>query len=170
MPIKHRLEHTLSKAPFKVLVPFFYLIYFLSVLLWILVLPLFFVYRLALCGVAWFLMKPGKDVLVVTNAPGDLGPWLSQVIPLIESRAVFLSYEERRKWPRRSLAVSIFHAFGPTPIPPSFMPRCLPALILIRKFRAPRQFSFGEISRDREVKLKKLSSALASSPSAENKP
>jgi hypothetical protein len=45
-------------------------------------------------------------------------------------------------------------------MPVSFMPHCLPSVILLRRFRAPQQFSFGTISKDHETKRDKLRSAL----------
>jgi hypothetical protein len=158
---RQKLKEALSITPLKLWIPFYYLITFVWILLLIPALPLIFVYRFALSVAAWFAMTRGKDVVVVTNGPGDCGPWLSKLAPLLEGRAIFLNYQERRSWPRSSLPARLFYAFGPQPTPVSFTPRYLPALIVVRRFRAPRGFSFGAFSRDLEPKLEALRYALA---------
>jgi hypothetical protein len=46
----------------------------------------------------------------------------------------------------------------------SFLPRYLPAVIVMRKLSFPSQFSFGTFVTDRATKLQSLRSALASTP------
>jgi hypothetical protein len=144
MPNPQRVRDAISKyLPFKVFTLLAYLISFASIFLWVIALPVIYLYHLLLCVTAWsVLSKRGKDIIVVSNGRLD-DAFENEIIPLIENRALFLNYEERSSWPRLSLPVLLFHAFGPAPIPASFLPRCLPAVILVRKFRFPSQFSFG---------------------------
>jgi len=51
-----------------------------------------------------------------------------------------------------------------SPIPPSFLPRHLPAVIVMRKLSFPSQFSIGPFVTDRATKLQSPRSALASTP------
>ena len=161
------IRDALSKyVPFKAFMLLVYLISLASVFLWVIALPLIYLYYLALCIIAWSVLpKHGKDIIVVSNGePGEvLG---NQISAMIGNRAIFLNYAERGSWPRCSLAVLLFHAFGPAPIPVSSLPRCLPAVILVRKFRLPNQFSFGPLFTEKEkaTKLQNLRSSLASGP------
>jgi|SRR6266436_4344535 len=94
--------------------------------------------------VAWFFLpRFGKDVLVVSNGKADAEPWLSQIRPAVKERALFLNYEEHQNWQRWSLPVLLFHAFGPSAKPASFMKYRLPAVLLMRRFRLPMQFQFS---------------------------
>jgi hypothetical protein len=155
-----KLKGAISRIPFKFWVPIYYLITFLWLVLWILVSPFIFAYRLALSVVAWFAMSPGKDIVVVTNDSEVCKSWMPQLMPLIGERGVFLNYDERRSWRRWSLPVRLFHAFGPAPTAQTFLPHSLPVVIVVKNFRRPQLFSFGSLSKDREVMLEKLWSAL----------
>ena len=158
-----QLKGAISRIPFKLWVPIYYLLTFLRLLLLIPAWPFIFVYRFVLSVLAWFAMRPGKDVVVVTNDSQVCKTWLPRLMPLIGERAVFLNYEERRNWIRWSLPVRLFHAFGPAPTAETFIPHSLPAVIAVRKFRRPQLFSFGSLSKDGEAKLENLRSALAAS-------
>jgi hypothetical protein len=165
-----RVRDAISKyIPFKVFTLLVYLISFASIILWVIALPVIYLYHLLLCVTAWsVLSKRGKDIIVVSNGRLDNG-FENEIIPLIENRELFLNYEERSSWPRLSLPVLLFHAFGPAPIPASFLPRCLPAVILVRKFRFPSQFSFGPLVMDRTSKLQNLRSRKSVSGTAAQK-
>jgi hypothetical protein len=163
-----KLRDPISRIPFKFWVPIYYLLTFLWVLLLILALPFIFVYRFALSILAWFAMSPGKNIIVVTSGSQTCKSWLQRLMPLIGERGVFLNYEERRNWLRWSLPVRLFHAFGPAPTAQTFIPNYLPAVIIVTKFRRPQSFSFGSLSKDHEVKLEKLRSALAAGRGAKN--
>jgi len=140
-----------------------YLFGLLWLLLFVLALPLIPIYYFALCIGAWFVLpKRGKDVLVVSNGAVATEPWLPQIVSMVEGRALFLNYEERKTWPRWSLSVLLFHAFGPAAKPTSFMPHVIPTVLLIRRFRWPAQFSFGERAVNKEARLEELRSALRS--------
>ncbi len=160
-----RVRDAISKyIPFKAFILLVYLIWFASIFLWVIALPVICLYYLALCLISWSVLpKRGKDIIIVSNGKLD-DAFENEVSPLIKNRALFLNYEERSSWPRWSLAVLLFHAFGPAPIPTSFLPRCLPAVILLRKFKFPSQFSFGPLVLDRATKLQNLRSSLASAP------
>jgi hypothetical protein len=61
-----RLGDILNKVPFKLLIPLFVFIYYLSILLYILFLPLAYVYGWLLCSQVWIeWKKQGKDTPVV---------------------------------------------------------------------------------------------------------
>src|SRR5260370_22170581 len=144
-----KIRDAISKyLPFRAFILLVYVISLACILLWIVALPLIFLYDAVLCAIAWCVVRGnGKDVIVVSDGkPNDV--FDNEVIPMVRNRAFFLNYEERKKWPRRSLPVLLFRAFGPTPVPPSFLPRCLPAVVLIRRFRLPSQFSFGPLIQD----------------------
>ena len=93
----------------------------LIVLLLLLILPLalvayalHFFYRIALYLLVWTLWLPrGKDILLVSS---DSPIWhdymATQVLPLVQERAVALNWSERKKWPWWSLGVAVFHHFG----------------------------------------------------------
>jgi hypothetical protein len=71
-------------------------------------------YRIALYMLIWALWLPrGKDVLLVYS---DSPIWheyiVSEVLPLVQERAVVLNWSERNTWPRWSFRVHVFRAFG----------------------------------------------------------
>ena len=147
--------------PGWVVIPLVYLIGLLYIVLLIISSPLIFLYCAALCVGAWFVLpNQGKDVLVVRHGKSNFDPWLSQVMPIVEDRALFLDYETRESWPRWSIPVKLFHTFGPTAKPVSSLPDFLPSVIVVRKFHWPTQFDFGARSLYKETNLEKLRSAL----------
>jgi hypothetical protein len=152
-------------TPKWVVISLVYLIYFLYVALLVISLPLILIYYFSLCIGAWFFLpRVGKDVLVVSNGKADAEPWLSQITPMVKERAVFLNYEEHQNWQRWSLPVMLFHAFGPSGKPPSFIKYSIPAVLLMRRFRLPTLYSFGERALDKQTKLDELKAALGSVP------
>jgi hypothetical protein len=164
MSIQEKIRDLISNTvPFKVFAVFVYVLFILFSILWVIFLPLIYLYKVVLCLFAWSVMPSrGKDVVVVRNGNADSELWLSQVMALVERRAYFLNYEDNRKWPRWSLEVLLFRAFGPSPMPPSFMPHCLPAVVVVRKFRWPARFSFGarQIDIDKETNLANFRASL----------
>jgi len=162
-----RIRGTISKyLPFPVFVAFVYLISIVWLLFFLLALPfawpLAFAYRLILSAVARStLHKQGKDIVVITNGALKNGHLIEEIMPLITSRAIVLNYEERRSWSRWSLPTLLFNAFGPAIKPGFLLPKCLPAVILVKKSHFPVQFSFGPMILDRETKLQQLRHALA---------
>jgi len=159
---RKRLVDFTSKLPFSVFAVFAYWINFVSLLLWILVLPIVIVYRFGLSVAVWLVIpKRGQYVVVVGNGIDDSNPWLRQILPTIRDRALFLNYEDRHSWSRWSLSVRVFHAFGPKPMP-SWIPRCLPSIIVVKKFRVPKQYSFGALYGNQKEQSIKLSKELTS--------
>jgi hypothetical protein len=137
-----------------------YMISLACVLLWVVALPLIFLYYAVLSAIAWFtLPRRGKDMIVVSNGKSD-ELFEKEIIPIVKDRAFFLDYEDRSNWSRWSLPVLLFRAFGPTPIPASFLSKCLPSVVQIRKFRLPRQFSFGPLITDKAINLRDFRSSL----------
>jgi len=161
-----KLKEGISKyTPTWVVIPVAYLIGFLSVVWLVICLPLIPIYYSALCIGAWFFLpRFGKDVLVVSSGKADAEPWLSQITPMVKERALFLNYEEHQNWQRWSLPVMLFHAFGPFAKPASFLKYSLPAVLLMRRFRLPTQYGFGERAPDKQAKLDELKAALGSVP------
>jgi hypothetical protein len=73
-------------------------------------------YRGALYLLVWLLWLPkGKDILFVySDSPIWHEYMTTEILPLVERRAVVLNWSERSKWPQWSLGVSVFHRFGGT--------------------------------------------------------
>lgn len=156
------MGRVLDKVPFKLLVPCFILAFYLSILLYLVLSPFIFLYGLLLCARAWIEWdRQGKDVVLVHMAGVHSTEWLSRIFPLVGRRAILLNYDERDEWDGQSLAVQLFNIFGPHAIPERFTPHSLPAVILFKKFRLPKKFTFGERSKEREARLERLSGDLA---------
>jgi hypothetical protein len=136
-------------------------LYYGSVLVYLLVWPLILLYSSILCLIGWLVLPArGKDVVLVSDGADGLDPGTSEIAALVAHRAMFLDYQERKKWKRWSLPVQFFDHFGPMSIPERFMPGLLPAVILLRKFRWPKTFSFGTRSREPVEKMNLLRSEL----------
>jgi hypothetical protein len=132
-----------------------------SALLYLLVWPLILLYSSLLCVIGWVVLPArGKDVVLVSDGADGLNPNTSEIAALVTDRAMFLDYQERKKWKRWSLPVQFFHHFGLTSIPERFTPDFLPAVILLRTFRWPKTFSFGKRSREPVEKMNVLCSEL----------
>jgi hypothetical protein len=73
-----------------------------------------FLYRALLYLLVWALWLPrGKDVLFIySDSPIWHEYMTTQVLPLVQERAVVLNWSERKQWPRWSLGVAVFHHFG----------------------------------------------------------
>jgi hypothetical protein len=65
----------------------------------------------------------------------------TQVLPLVQERAVVLNWSERKKWPRWSVEVAVFHHFGGAG---DFNP----LVVLFRPFRFARVFRFWSAFKD----------------------
>src|SRR5215469_5805504 len=70
--------------------------------------------KLTIYLLVWVLWLPkGKDVLLVySDSPIWHEYMTTQVLPLVQERAVVLNWSERKEWSRWSLAVAVFHYFG----------------------------------------------------------
>jgi len=167
MDASGRIRDTVSRhLPLPVFVALVCLISIVWLLLFLLLLPvawpLAYAYRLALSAFAKSkLRKSGKDIVVITNGELEESHLIAEIWPLIKSRAIVLNYEERRSWSRWSLPTLLFNAFGPTIKPGHLLPKCLPAIILMKKSHFPVQFSFGPLIMDRETQVRQLRDALA---------
>jgi hypothetical protein len=137
------------------------MLFYVSVLLYVVISPFIFLYGLLLCPTAWIEWgRQGKDLLVVDTDSAHSKEWMLRILPIVGERAVFLDYGKRDQWERWSLAVQLFGIFGPHGIPERFTPYSLPAVILFEKLHRPKTFTFGERSKNREAKLEQLRSKL----------
>jgi hypothetical protein len=137
-------------------------LYYGSILLYLILWPLMLLYSSILCVIGWVaLPATGKDVVLVSDGAEGLNPGTSEIAALVADRAMFLDYKENKKWNNWSLPVQFFHHFGPRSIPEFLTPGLLPAVILLRKFRWPETFSFGKRSRAPAEKMALLQSRLA---------
>src|SRR5262249_54125108 len=70
------------------------------------VLVLYLLHKMALYGLIWLLWVPrGKDVLLVySDSPIWHDYMTTQVIPLVQNRAVILNWSERHKWSKWSFS------------------------------------------------------------------
>lgn len=77
-------------------------------------LGLFFLYRITLYLLIWTLWLPrGKDILLVySDSPIWHGYMASEVLPLVQERAVVLNWSQRNSWQKWSLGVAVFRHFG----------------------------------------------------------
>jgi hypothetical protein len=152
------LRGILNRVPFTALVPIFYLVSVLSILLYIVLSPLIYLYGLMLCSRVWIeWAKQGKDVLVVHTDGEHTNQWLPRLRLVVGNRAVFLNYNERDRW---TLSAQLFGIFGPHAMPERFTPGILPAVMVFKRLRLPRKFTFGERSKGPEEKLEQLRSEL----------
>src|SRR5262245_26237676 len=139
-----------NKLPLWFVVPVAALLFYASWFVILLSFPLVYLYGYAvlfpLLRSKWG--KAGKDVLVVLTNTEDAREWAGRILPFVESRAVFLDYEERDRWDRWSLAVQLFGWFGPLAIPDRFSRDCLPAVVLVKRKKKPKRFLFGKHRRN----------------------
>ena len=135
----------------------------LLTIVWLLIfLPVWLLYAALLCVTAWFAWtRPGRDIIVVHSNTKRSEEWMSRILPLIDRRAVVLNYDDRKGWNRWSLPVQLFRCFGPQPTAEIFLPQSLPAVIVLRKFRLPRTFTFGRLSQEHASEVQELGSYLA---------
>lgn len=159
-----RLRELLEKVPFRVLIPFVFLLYYFSVIVMMMLWPVILLYGfLVLCPLVWIKWgKSGKDVLVVSADTEEAREWSARITSLVSERAVRLDYNQRSLWPRWSLATQLFEIFGPHPLPALFMRYALPAVIVVKRNRKPKLFGFGSRKKDREATLDQLRSELFS--------
>lgn len=159
-----RLRDILNKVPFKILVPFVVLIYYLSILLYVVFLPLAYVYGRLLCARVWIEWeKQGNDALIVYTGGQHSEEWMSRIRDLVGAPAVFLNYDDRDRWDRWSLPAQLFHIFGPHAIPDRFTPDNLPAVIVFRRIQSPAKFIFGKRTKEPEAGLERLRAELTRS-------
>ena len=75
---------------------------------------LFLLYRITLYLLVWALWLPrGKDILFVySDSPISHEYMATEVLPLVQERAVVLNWSERTTWHKWSLGVAVFRHFG----------------------------------------------------------
>jgi hypothetical protein len=145
--------------------PFFYLLFFSSILLFVVLSPFIYLYGLLLCSMVWIdWSKKGKDLLVVYSSSEHSEEWMTRLSPLIADRAVFLDYGTRKTWERSSPAVLLFEIFGPKPTTEFFLQFYLPCVIVFPMFRRPITFNFGTHLKDREERFEQLRATVAGEP------
>lgn len=100
-------------------------------------LTLYSAHRIALYVLVWALWLPrGKDILVVySDSPIWHEYMATQVLPLVQQRAIVLNWSERNRWPRFSFRAHVFHSFGGSR-------ECNPLVVLFRPFHRARTFRF----------------------------
>ena len=103
-PFSRKLRHA---ALLLVLLP-------IALPLALIALALYFPHKLALYMLVWALwLSKGQDVLVVYSESPIWHEYMTtQILPLVEERAVVLNWSERSKWSRWSFRVHVFHYFG----------------------------------------------------------
>jgi hypothetical protein len=71
-------------------------------------------YRMVLYLLVWAVWLPkGKDILLVYSNSAIWQEYMeTQVLPLVQERAIILNWSERRQWPKWSLGVAVFTHFG----------------------------------------------------------
>ena len=152
-----------NKLAFWFVVPVAALLFYASWVLILLSLPLVYLYGYAvlfpLVRSKWG--KAGKDVLVVSTNTEHAREWTARILPFVESRAMFLDYDERGRWDRWSLAVQLFGWFGPMAIPDRFSRDCLPAVVLVKRKKKPKRFLFGTRRRNHDALLDQLRAELS---------
>ena len=101
------------------------------------------IYRALLYLLVWALWLPrGKDILFVySDSPIWHEYMATQVLPLVQDRAIVLNWSERKKWPRWSLGVAVFHHFGGAG---DFNP----LVVLFQPLRLARVFRFWSAFKD----------------------
>lgn len=100
-------------------------------------------YRALLYLLVWALWLPrGKDVLFVySDSPIWHEYMTTQILPLVQERAVILNWSERKRWSRWTLGVAVFHHFGGAG---DFNP----LVVVFRPLRLARIFRFWSAFKD----------------------
>ena len=132
-------------------------------LLWLILWPFGVLYNFVLCVIATqALVKKGQNVLFIHNSSGDRGEYLArlQELGLRKGSPLVLDYANHKNWSRWSLPTRLFWSFGPIPKPDIWIPHYLPAVLVLRKFRRPKTFSFGKMSKDPNLQFERLISEL----------
>jgi len=107
------------------------------------VLALYWLHRLVLYALIWLLWLPrGKDVLLVySDSPIWHDYMRTQVLPLVQERAVILNWSHQSRWPKWSFSVHVFRSFGGRE-------RFNPMVAVFRPFRSARVFRFWSAFKD----------------------
>jgi hypothetical protein len=105
--------------------------------------PLYLLYGCALYVLVWMLWLPkGKDILLVySDSPIWKEYMATEVLPLVQERAVVLNWSERSKWPWWSLEVDVFRRFGGSR-------EFNPLVVFFPPFRRAKVFRFWSAFKD----------------------
>jgi len=100
-------------------------------------------YRALLHLLVWALWLPrGKDILFVYSDSPIWHEYMeTQILPLVQERAIVLNWSERKKWSRLSLGVAVFRHFGGDG---DFSP----LVVLFQPLRSARLFRFWSVFKD----------------------
>jgi hypothetical protein len=100
-------------------------------------------YRALLHLLVWALWLPrGKDILFVYSDSPIWHEYMeTQILPLVQERAIVLNWSERKKWSRLSLGVTVFRHFGGDG---DFSP----LVVLFQPLRSARLFRFWSAFKD----------------------
>jgi len=124
---KRLLKGILFALFFPVILPYVLIVFILYLL-----------HRTTLYFLIWLLWLPkGKDVLLVySDSPIWHDYMTSEILPLVQKRAVVLNWSGRSKWPRWwTFSVQVFHSFAGEE-------EFNPLVILFRPLRRARVFRF----------------------------
>jgi len=104
---------------------------------------LFILYKATLYLLVWTLWLPrGKDILFVySDSPIWREYMATEILPVVQERAVVFNWSEREKWRRWSLRVAVFRHFGGGR---DFNP----LVVLFRPVRLARVFRFWSAFKD----------------------
>jgi hypothetical protein len=130
--------------PLKVLLVILAPIVFPLIIFWLLILAVVvpLSYLLLYLSIWSFWLTHGKDILFVySDSPIWREYMLSEMLPLVKSRAVVLNWSERSTWKRWSLSVLAFRHFGGRK---AFNP----LIVVFRPFRLAQKFRFWSAFRE----------------------
>ena len=155
------MRSLIEKLPFPVVAALGATLFYLSVAIYIVFLPLIFLHSALVCILGWFVFaKRGKGLIIIHSSTDRSAEWLSRLRSLADPGTMFLDYDDRRNWKSLSFPVRAFEAFGPRSIPEQFTPGLLPAIIVLKKFRWPRTFAFGPRCQEPDLKWEQLLATL----------
>lgn len=109
----------------------------------LLAIVLHILYRITLYLLVWVIWLPrGKDILFVySDSPIWHDYMATEILPLVQDRAVVLNWSERKKWHRWRLGVAVFHHFAGGR-------EFNPLVMLFRPVRLARVFRFWSAFKD----------------------
>lgn len=137
---KPKLLRTVGNAALTVVIlpflPFILALALIAVILHLL-------YRVALYLLIWSLWLPkGKDILFIfSDSPIWREYMATELLPLVEERAIVLNWSRRKTWSRWSLSVAAFRHFGGH--------RAFnPMIVIFRPFHTAKAFRFWAAFRE----------------------
>ena len=155
------MRSLIEKLPFCVVAALGATLFYLSVAIYIVFLPLIFLQSALVCIFGWFVFtQRGKGLIIIHCGTDRSVEWLPRLRSLADQGTMFLDYDDRRNWKFWSFPVRAYEAFGPRSIPEQFTTGLLPAIIVLKKFKWPRTFAFGSRCQELELKWEQLLAAL----------